>query len=180
MPAPAVFCSVVQEGIVVVIVLEIASHSTEYVVVQRKLEYIKVFCISVKKVHFCHPESKSNSRAGFKICIVGKVVFLVEAFDIMSCTYAAADVHFLFPLTQESINMDTTDIEKMKALGHVIRHLAYMEGVMETKSNNARNYEMRSFYSELKDMCEDVVLRLQSRIESIGNEPDREELFPNG
>ena len=51
---------------------------------------------------------------------------------------------------------------------------------METKSNNARNYEMRSFYSELKDMCEDVVLRLQSRIESIGNEPDREELFPNG
>ena len=70
----------------------------------------------------------------------------------------------IFPLTQESINMDTTDIEKMKALGHVIRHLAYMEGVMETK----------------KDMCEDVVLRLQSRIESIGNEPDREELFPNG
>ena len=86
----------------------------------------------------------------------------------------------IFPLTQESINMDTTDIEKMKALGHVIRHLAYMEGVMETKSNNARNFEMRSFYSELKDMCEDVVLRLQSRIESIGNEPDREELFPNG
>lgn len=86
----------------------------------------------------------------------------------------------IFPITQESINMDTTEIEKMKTLGHVIRHLAYMEGVLESKSNNARNSELRSFYSELKDMCEDVVLRLQSRIESIGNEIDREELFPNG
>lgn len=86
----------------------------------------------------------------------------------------------IFSITQESTNMDTTEIEKMKTLGHVIRHLAYMEGVLESKSNNARNSELRSFYSELKDMCEDVVLRLQSRIESIGNEIDREELFPNG
>lgn len=75
--------------------------------------------------------------------------------------------------------MTTTDKEKAKALIHVIRHIAYMEGYLEGKSVQASNCDMRCFYTELKDSCEELVLHLQNRFDSITSEHG-EELFPNG
>lgn len=72
------------------------------------------------------------------------------------------------------------DKEKMKTLTHAIRHVAYMEGILEGKSIKAPNSELRLFYSELKDNCEELVLHLQSRLEALAEPDTGKELFPNG
>ena len=77
--------------------------------------------------------------------------------------------------------MNTNEKEKTKALMQAIRHIAYLEGMMEVKYNTAPNSELRHFYAELKEPCEDMCILLQARLDSIATTTtDREELFPNG
>ena len=76
--------------------------------------------------------------------------------------------------------MNTNEKEKAKALMQAIRHIVYLEGMMEGKYNTAPNSELRNFYAELKEPCEDMCILLQARLDSIANTTNREEIFPNG